>query len=100
MTDADLTAALRDCYEPGPARRNLVDAGLIKSANLTLDIEAPGHGIPGVPPRYLAIVQLFAPGSDEAVNAQLLAQIENRLLGIATISRVQLTLLPNLFPIL
>jgi hypothetical protein len=100
MTDADLTSALRDCYEPGPARRNLVEAGLIRSATLTLDTEAPGHNIPGVPPRYLATIQLFAPGNDEAANAQLLAQIENRLLGIPAISRVKLTLLPALFPIL
>jgi hypothetical protein len=100
MTDLDLLAALRDCYEPGPARRNLVEAGLIKSARLTLDTEAPGHNIPGVPPRYLATISLFAPGSDEAVSAQLLAQIENRLLGIPAISRVKLTLLPPLFPIL
>ncbi len=100
MTDADLLAALRDCYEPGPARRNLIEAGLIKSAALTLDTEAPGHNIPGVPPRYIATIQLFAPGTDEAANAQLLAQIENRLLGIPTISRVKINLLPALFPIL
>ncbi len=100
MTEADLIRALRDCYEPGPARRNLVDAGLINSATLTLDTDAPGHNIPGVHPRYLASIRLFAPGADEAANAQLLAQIENRLLGIPTISRVSLTLLPTLFPIL
>jgi hypothetical protein len=100
MTDADLTAALRDCYEPGPARRNLVEAGLVRSATLTLDTEAPGFSIPGVPFRYLATIHLFAPGNDEAINAQLLAQIENRLLGLSAISRVQLTLAPTLFPIL
>jgi hypothetical protein len=100
MTEADLLAALRDCYEPGPARRNLVDARLINSATLTLDTEASGHNIPGVPSRYLATISLFAPRSDEAANAQLLAQIENRLLGIPSISRVKLTLLPTLFPIL
>ncbi len=96
----DLLALLRDCYEPGPARRNLVEAGLVSSAILTLDTEAPGHNIPGVPPRYLATIVIFAPSSDEAANAQLLAQIENRLLGIPAISRVALTLLPTLFPIL
>jgi hypothetical protein len=104
MTDTDLLAALRDCYEPGPARRNLVDAGLIQSATLTLDTEAPGHNIPGVPPRYLATVTLLAPGpnadAEEPANAQLLAQIENRLLGVPTISTVKITLLPALFPIL
>jgi hypothetical protein len=100
MTDSDLIAALRDCYEPGPARRNLVDAALIKSATIILDTEAPGYRIPGVPSRYIATINLLAPGTDEVINGQLLAQIENRLLGIPAISRVRLTLLPVLFPIL
>ena len=99
MTHADLLSALRDCYAP-PAQRNLVDAGLLKSAALTLDANAPGAGIPGVPPRYLATISLHAPGTDDDANAQLLAQIENRLLGLRSISRVQVTLLPALFPIL
>jgi hypothetical protein len=98
MTDLDLRQALRDCYTP--TGRNLVDAGLIRSATLVLDTEAPGHNIPGVPPRYLATITLYAPSTDEAANAQLLAQIENRLLGLEPISRVTLTLLPALFPIL
>ena len=99
MTDDDLLAALRDCYAP-PAQRNIVDAGLLNSATLTLDAEAPGAGIPGVPPRYIATLTLHAPGLDEAANAQLAAQVENRLLGLPAISRVELKLLPALFPIL
>jgi metal-sulfur cluster biosynthetic enzyme len=99
MTDPDLLDALRDCYEP-ILRRNVVDAGLIKAATLTLDREAPGANIPGIPPRYVAHITLLAPGSDEAANAQLAAQIENRLLGIAAISRVDLNQLPALFAIL
>ena len=99
MTQPDLLAALRDCYAP-PSQRNLVDAGLVRSVALPLDANAPGAGIPGVPPRYLATISLHAPGLDEAANAQLLAQIENRLLGLPAIARVQLTLLPALFPIL
>ncbi len=98
MTNDNLRQALRDCYTP--TGRNLVDAGLIRSATLTPDTEAPGHNIPGVPPRYLATVTLYAPTADETANAQLLAQIENRLLGLEPISRVELTLLPPLFPIL
>jgi hypothetical protein len=98
MTDLDLRQALRDCYTP--TGRNLVDAGLVRSARLTPDADAPGAGISGVPPRSLARVTLHAPTADEAANAQLLAQIENRLLGLEAISRVELTLLPALFPIL
>jgi hypothetical protein len=99
MTEADLLSALRDCFAP-PQRINIVAAGLIKSAALTLDTDAPGANIPGVPPRYIASISLVAPGSDETVNAQLKAQIENRLLGIASISHVEITLLPALFSIL
>jgi hypothetical protein len=94
----DLRQALRDCYTPNG--RNVADAGLIRSATLLPDTEAPGHNIPGVPPRFLARIHIYAPTADEAANAQLLAQIENRLLGLEPISRVELTLLPPLFPIL
>jgi len=88
MTDADLLHALRDCYAPR-LNRNIVDLRLVRSAHLTRDLDAPGSTIPGVPPP-----------TDEAANAQLSAQIENRLLGLESISRVHITLLPALFPIL
>jgi hypothetical protein len=100
MTEADLLSALRDCFAP-LQRTNIVAAGLVKSAALILDTDAPGATIPGVPPRYLATLTLLAPSSsDEVALAQLKAQIENRLLGLAPISRVDITLLPALFPIL
>jgi len=90
---------LRDCYEPA-TRRNVVEAGLVRSATVTADLDAPGFGIPGVPVRHLARITLYAPGNDEIANAQLVAQIENRLLGVESISRVEVTLLPPLFSIL
>jgi hypothetical protein len=93
----DVESLLRDCYIQN---RNVVDAGLIRSATLVADLEAPGSGIPGVPPRYIARIAVYAPTSDEGANAQLVAQVENRLLGDPSISRVELTLLPPLFPIL
>ena len=93
----DLLHLLRDCYIHN---RNLVDSNLIRSATLTPDPDAPGASIPGLPPRFLARITLHAPGSDETANLQLVAQIENRLLGLQAISRVEVTLLPALFPIL
>ena len=96
----DLLHLLRDCYT---LNRNIVDAGLIRSATLTPDTDAPNfnsNSIPGLPPRHLAHITLHAPGSDDTANAQLVAQIENRLLGLPSISRVEITLLPALFPIL
>jgi hypothetical protein len=97
MHDADLLDALRDCYEPGPARRNIVAAGLVKAATLTPDPDAPGAAFVT---RLHAHIVLHAPGNDEPANAQLRAQVENRLLGLEPISRVTVTLLPSLFPIL
>jgi hypothetical protein len=98
MTDTDLLNLLRDCYTP--TQRNIVAAGLIQSATLTPDTNAPGASIPNLPTRYLAHITLRAPSSDETANAHLTAQIENRLLGLPSISRVEITLLPPLFPIL
>jgi hypothetical protein len=94
FTEADLLLALRDCYLPLD-RRNIIAANLVRSATLTLDPDAPGSI-----PRLHAHITLNAPGTDEAANSQLCAQIENRLLGLEAISRVTVTLLPALFPIL
>jgi metal-sulfur cluster biosynthetic enzyme len=94
MTDADLLTALRDCYDP-ILRRNIVDLNLVRSAHLTRDPDTPGQL-----PRFIAHIELTAPTSDEAANAQLAAQVENRLLGLEAISRVRIKLLPALFPIL
>ena len=99
MTDSDLLQSLRDCYDP-ILKRNIVDLGLVRSATLTRDDEAPGAAIPGVPPRYVAHITLTAPSADEAAIAQLQAQIENRLAGLAAISRTSITILPTPFPIL
>lgn len=99
MTDRDLVDALRDCYAPN-SRRNVVSSALVRSATVSLDEDAPGAGIPGVPARYIAHITLTAPGMDEEANAQLHAQIENRLLGLEAISRVELQIVPPLFSIL
>ncbi|HEY4010844.1 MAG TPA: DUF59 domain-containing protein [Acidobacteriaceae bacterium] len=99
MTDADLVNALRDCYD-SLQQRNIVDLGLVQSAMLVIDRDAAGAKVRGVPPRYIAQITLRAPGSDETRNAQLRAQIENRLAGLPEISRTQIEMLAALFPIL
>ena len=60
----------------------------------------PDTEAPGMVPRFVAAVSLSAPTSDEGANAQMVAQVENRLLGLEAISRVEVTLLPPLFAIL
>ena len=99
MTEGDLLQALRDCYDP-ILKRNIVDLGLIRSATLSEDREAPGANIPGVERRHIAQITLVAPAADEAAVAQLCAQIENRLAGLPSISKSKIKLLPTLFPIL
>ena len=99
MTDADLLNALRDCYDT-VQQRNVIDLGLVQSASLTRDAEAPGANVRGVPPRYIARVRLRAPSSDDTRNAQLRVNIENRLAGLPAISRAEVTMLPALFSIL
>jgi hypothetical protein len=98
MTEAQLLHLLRDCYTPtGP---NIVAAGLVRSATLAPDPDVPGASVPNLPPRFIAAITLHAPSTDETAASQLSAQIENRLLGLPEISRVNVTLLPALFPIL
>lgn len=99
MTDTDLVNALRDCYDT-VQQRNIVELGLVQSALLIEDAEAPGASVRGLPARYIARVVLRAPGSDDAHNAQLRAQIENRLAGLSEISRTEIEMVPALFPIL
>ena len=99
MTDTDLVNALRDCYDT-LQQRNIVELGLVRSASVTRDTEAPGANVRGVEPRYIARVTLRAPGSDDTRNAQLRAQVENRLAGLPAISRCEINMLPALFPIL
>lgn len=99
MTDADLLNMLRDCYD-SLQQRNIVDLGLVQTASLTRDAEAPGAKVRGVDPRYIAHITLRAPSSDDTRNAQLRAQIENRLAGLPAISRTEIKMLPALFPIL
>ena len=96
MTEVDLLNALRDCYDP-QLRRNIVDLRLVRSITLTRDHDSPGATLR---PRYIATVAITAPTNDDTANAQLAAQIENRLLGLEPISAAHITVLPPHFPIL
>ncbi|HVG26519.1 MAG TPA: hypothetical protein VM865_02850 [Acidobacteriaceae bacterium] len=98
MTEADLIAALRDCYDP-VLHRDIVTLGLVQSATLSPDPEAPGTGIPGVPPRFVARVVLRPSSADETGIEALRAHIQNRLAGLPQLSRSQVEILPALFPI-
>jgi metal-sulfur cluster biosynthetic enzyme len=92
--ERSIQAALRDCYDP-TLPCNIVDLGLVESITLTPDPEAPGATIPGVPQKFRVTITLTPTTQDEAANAQLTAQIQNRLAGLETILHTEVTLLQN-----
>ncbi len=90
LTQQDIREALRACFDAShPARRplNIVDLGLIERVELTLDPDAPGAGIPGVPPRQVLSLTLLAPSPEEDARAILAAQVKNRLAGLPELWR-------------
>ena len=92
LTESDILLALRDCYDP-VLPCNIVDLGLIHSIAVTPDLEAPGTHIPGVPPKHKVHIELTPTQTDEAAQAQLRAQIANRLAGLENVSQTTITLL-------
>jgi metal-sulfur cluster biosynthetic enzyme len=95
LTEADILAALRDCYDP-EIPLNIVDLGLVHSIAIAPDPDAPGAGIPGVPPRYrvrIALTLAQIADSPDSEDTPLIAQIQNRLAAFETITRTEVTLL-------
>ena len=86
--------ALRDCYHPELAL-NVVELGLVHAVELALDGDAPGAGIAGVPPRQRVRVEMLHAADDEGPSALLRALVENRLLGMDGLSRVEVVLLDH-----
>jgi metal-sulfur cluster biosynthetic enzyme len=86
LTEADIHAALRDCYDP-VLPCNIVDLGLLRGLSITPDPEAPGANIPGVPQKHSIHLQLTLTNPTDEAEAQLRAQIQNRLAGIETVSQ-------------
>lgn len=96
LTEADITDALRACYDlanPFGKPVNIVDLGCIEHIALTPDLDAPGTGIPGVPARQRLDLTLLLTSPDEDVRALLTAQIQNRLAGLERLSRTTIKLL-------
>ncbi len=86
LTEADILAALRDCYDPAlPC--NIVDLGLVRRVTVERDREAPGFNIRGVPQKHTVHLVLALTKVDEAAEAQLRAQIANRLAGMETVGQ-------------
>jgi metal-sulfur cluster biosynthetic enzyme len=93
LTEAQILTALRDCYDP-ELPCNIVDLGLIRSIAITHDIDAPGSGISGVSQKYRIHIGLILTNPNEAAEAQLRAQIANRLAGLEAVSQTTISILP------
>jgi metal-sulfur cluster biosynthetic enzyme len=94
LTEAEIITALRDCYDP-ELPCNIVDLGLVRSVAITPDPDAPGASIPGVPQKHRIHIDLILTDPSEAAEAQLTAQIANRLAGLETVSQTTITVLPT-----
>jgi metal-sulfur cluster biosynthetic enzyme len=91
LTEAAIREALRDCYDP-EVPCNIVDLGLVYGVALAPDPDAPGAGIPGVPPRHRVHVELTLTSPGCPAHTQIIAQIENRLSAFETVSRTEVAL--------
>jgi metal-sulfur cluster biosynthetic enzyme len=92
LTEAEILAALRDCYDP-ELPLNVVDLGLIQNIAIAPDPDAPGTGIPGVPQKHTVVIDLIPTHPTEAAEAHLRAQIANRLAGLETIAHTVVNIL-------
>ncbi len=88
LSDADILSALRDCYDP-TLPCNIVDLGLVRSLRVAPDEEAPGAGIPGVPPKFHVHLVVSPTNPADDTIAQLSAQIRNRLAGLEAVSHTE-----------
>jgi metal-sulfur cluster biosynthetic enzyme len=91
LTEAAIRAALRDCYDP-EVPCNIVDLGLVYQVAVAPDPDAPGAGIPGVPPRHRVHIDLTLTSPGCPAHTQIVAQIENRLAAFETVSRTEVAL--------
>ncbi len=91
LTEAAILTALRDCYDP-EVPCNIVDLGLVYSVSVATDPDAPGAGIPGVPPRHRVEVSLTLTSPGCPAQTQITAQIQNRLAAFPAVSRTDVAL--------
>jgi metal-sulfur cluster biosynthetic enzyme len=91
LTEAKVRELLRHCYDPR-IPLNIVDLGLLQAVAVAVDPDAPGSGIPGVPPRHRVTVELIPADTSEEGQAQLRAQVENLLAGLPEVWQAAVTL--------
>jgi metal-sulfur cluster biosynthetic enzyme len=91
FTEEDVRAALRDVYDP-ELPVNIVDLGLVYRVEVARDLDAPGAGIPGVPPRYRVDIDVTLTSQSCPAHELILEKIRNRLAGMQAISTASVKL--------
>ena len=86
LTEDDLLAALRDCYDP-EVKLNLVDLGLIYGVATGPDTEST----PAWPRQWVKVTMTLTTPQCPA-SGLIFEQVHNRLAGIADISKVDVEL--------
>jgi metal-sulfur cluster biosynthetic enzyme len=92
LTETAIFTALRDCYDSA-FDLNIVDLGLVQSIAITPDHDAPGSGIPGVPPRQRVHIALILPSQADDVPSLIPALVSNRLAAFEAISHTEVEIL-------
>lgn len=90
LPEATIRDALHACYAIPPGHTqpvNIVDLGLVESIAITLDLEAPGAGIPGVPTKHRVSITIIPANDDPDAQPILAMQIANCLAQFEQISR-------------
>ena len=86
LTESDILAALRDCFDP-EIKVNVVDLGLIYKIELEPDPDSTPRW-----PRQRVSIAMTLTTPDSPANGLLVEQVQNRLAGIPDIAKVDLNL--------
>jgi len=86
LSEADILSALRDCYDP-EVKLNLVDLGLIYGITTGPDAESA----PAWPRQWVKVTMTLTSPQCPA-SGLIFEQVNNRLAGIAEISKVEVDL--------
>lgn len=86
ITEEDIREALRVCFDP-ELPVNIIDLGLVYGVEVSVDVDAPG-----IDPRYRVHVSLTMRSPNDEREGMLLAQVQNRLMGMPEISRADVAM--------
>jgi metal-sulfur cluster biosynthetic enzyme len=90
LTEDHIREALRASYAIARGHQqpvNIVDLGMVHSIAVSVDLDAPGANIPGVPTKHRVDITLLPVSAVEDAQGILSAQVANCLAGLEEVSR-------------